>query len=74
MQRVVIKLKDGSHINLPAMELDIQEDIIVAKRGNYLIAVASLDDIVVAYLSEKKSVQELSEDKSQLLKLINGEM
>ena len=54
MQRVVIKFKDGSHINLPAMELEQQDGIIRTKRGNYLIAVASLDDIVVAYLSEKK--------------------
>lgn len=54
MQRVVIKFKDGSHINLPAMELEIREEIILAWRGNYLIAVASLDNIVTAYVSEKK--------------------
>ena len=54
MQRVVIKFKDGSHINLPAMELDLEEDIVVAKRGNYIIAVASRDNLVAAYVSEQK--------------------
>ena len=58
MQRVVIKFKDGSHINLPAMEIEQEDGIIRAKRGNYLVAVASLDNIVVAYLSEKKEVEE----------------
>ena len=58
MQRVVIKFKDGSHINLPAMEIEQEDGIIRAKRGNYLVAVASLDNIVVAYLSEKKEVED----------------
>ena len=54
MQRVVIKFKDGSHVNLPAMEIEHRGDHIFAWRGNYLIAVAALDSIVAAYVSEKR--------------------
>jgi hypothetical protein len=54
MSRVVIKFKDGEHINLQADCIDIRDGWIMAWRGDALVVVANADEVNVCYISEKK--------------------
>lgn len=53
MKRVVIKFKDGTHINIEADYLHQEEGILTAWSGNDLVAIVRLEIVQAAYLSEK---------------------
>ena len=54
MTRVILKFKDGEHINLQADCIDIRDGWIMAWRGEALVVVANADEVNVCYMSEKK--------------------
>ena len=54
MSRAIIKLKDGTHINIPSDCIDLRDDFILAWDGECLVAIVRVDDVSVCYLSEKK--------------------
>lgn len=54
MTRVIIRFKDGEHLNIPADYIDIREEWIVAWNGEYIVAMAKADDVISCHLSEKK--------------------
>lgn len=53
MKRVVIKFKDGTHINIVADYLQREEEIITVWNGNDIVAIVRLEVVQAAYLSEK---------------------
>ena len=54
MTRVIIKFKNGEHINLPADCLDFHDGWIMAWNGDSLVVVADATEVNVCYISEKK--------------------
>lgn len=54
MSRVIIKLKDGTCINIPADGIDYREGWVIAWYGENIVAIAKGDEVTVCYLSEKK--------------------
>ena len=54
MSRVIIKLKDGTCINIPADGIDYREGWVIAWYGENIVAIAKSDEVIVCYLSEKK--------------------
>jgi hypothetical protein len=52
--RVIIRFKDGEHLNIPAECIDIREGWIYAWKGDYIVVIAKADDVITCYLSEKK--------------------
>lgn len=53
MKRVVIQFKDGTHINTEADYLQRDEEFITAWNGDSIAAIARLELIQTAHLSEK---------------------
>ena len=58
MTRVIIRFKDGEHINLSADCMDIRDGWIMAWKGEDLVVVANAAEINVCYMSEKKEVDQ----------------
>lgn len=57
MTRVVIKFKDGSHLNLPGDYIEIYDDIwISAWNGEIRVLLVRIDEVSCAYLSKKNEV------------------
>ena len=54
MKRLVIKLTDGSYINIEADCIDVQDGILYAWAGEFIVAVARMDFVEICYISEKK--------------------
>ena len=54
MSRVIIKFKNGEHINLPADCTDFRDGWIMAWNGDSLVVVADATEVNVCYISEKK--------------------
>lgn len=54
MTRVVVKFKDGSHINLPADAIDIRDGWVMAWNGEALVVITVAEGVETCYLSEKK--------------------
>ena len=54
MSRAIIKLKDGTHINIPSDAIDLRDGFVMAWNGDYLVAIVKADEVTVCYLSEKK--------------------
>lgn len=54
MSRVIIKLKDGTVINIPADCMDFRDGWVIAWNGDNIVAIAKGDEVSVCYLSEKK--------------------
>ena len=54
MSRVIIKLKDGTCINIPADFLEMRDGWLIAWRDELAVAIAKGDEVSVCYLSEKK--------------------
>ena len=53
MKRVIIKFKDGAHINIEADFLQRDEEFITAWNGNDIAAIVRTELIQMAYLSER---------------------
>ena len=57
MTRVVIKFKDGSHLNLPGDCIEILDDTwISAWNGDARMLLVRFDEVVCAYVSKKNDV------------------
>ena len=54
MSRVVIKLKDGSHINVVADALDLRDGMVMAWNGDFLVAIVSATEMISCHISEAK--------------------
>jgi hypothetical protein len=54
MTRVIIRFKDGEHMNIPADCIDIRDEWIFAWKGDFIVAIVRADDVVSCHLSEKK--------------------
>ena len=52
--RAVYIFKDGTHLNLPANYITIQDEWAVAWQDDKMVAMARTEDIARFYLSEKK--------------------
>lgn len=53
MKRITILLNSGEHINIPADRMERSETVILAWRGNELVAYVDTSAVICAYLSEK---------------------
>ena len=53
MKRVVIKFKDGTHVNTEADFLQKDEEFITAWNGDSIAVIVRVELVQVAYLSEK---------------------
>lgn len=54
MTRVIIRFKDGEHLNIPAECIDIRDEWIIAWNGENIVALAKAEEVNVCYISEKK--------------------
>lgn len=54
MTRVIIKFKDGEHLNIPADCIDIRDGCIIAWNGDFIVVIAKADEVNACYISEKK--------------------
>lgn len=54
MTRVIIKFKDGEHLNIPADCIDIRDGWVFAWKGEFIVAIAKAEEVNVCYISEKK--------------------
>jgi hypothetical protein len=54
MTRVIIKFKDGEHLNIPADYIDIRDGMVMAWNGEYIVALAKAEEVNSCYISEKK--------------------
>lgn len=54
MTRVIIRFKDGEHLNIPADYIDIRDGWIMVWRGEDIVAIAKADEIISCHISEKK--------------------
>lgn len=53
MKKLVANLNDGSFINIPADKMTIEENLIIAKNGEDIVAVIDTAVVLVAYISDK---------------------
>ena len=53
MSRVIIKFKNGDHINIGADCIDIRDAFIMAWRGEDLVVIANADEIISCHISEQ---------------------
>lgn len=54
MKRLVIRFKDGEHMNIPADYIDMRDGFIVAWDGDNIVAIIAAEMIISCHLSEKK--------------------
>lgn len=54
MTRVIIRFKDGEHLNIPADCIDIRDGWILAWKGEDIVAIAKAEEIISCHISEKK--------------------
>ena len=53
MARVVIKFKDGEHININGDYIDVRDEFIFAWNGEFMVAIARASEVNTCYISEK---------------------
>jgi hypothetical protein len=54
MTRCVIKFKDGELLNLVADYIDLRDGNVMAWRGESLVLIAKVEEVISCHLSEKK--------------------
>lgn len=54
MTRVIIKFKDGEHLNIPADYIDLRDGMVMAWNGEYIVAIAKAAEVISCHISEKK--------------------
>lgn len=54
MPRAVIKLKDGTHINVTANFLDLDKDLILVRDNDMVVAIVKTREVISCHLSEQK--------------------
>ena len=53
MNRFVVLLNDGSHMNVPADRMELKENFLFAWMGAELIAMVDISAVICAHMSEK---------------------
>ena len=56
MNRFVVLLNDGSHMNVPADRMELKENFLFAWRGTELIAMVDISAVICAHVRERVSV------------------
>ena len=51
MKKIVIKFKDGSHINITADSIEFEKGMVFARNGTKLVAIARIKEIISCYIS-----------------------
>ena len=54
MTRVIIRFKDGEHLNIPADCIDLRDGWVFAWNGDFIVIIAKGEDIISCHISEKK--------------------
>lgn len=54
MKRVVIKFKDGDHMNIQGDYIDMKDEFIYVYNGDYIVAIVRHDIVNIVCISEKK--------------------
>lgn len=54
MAKVIIKFKNGEHINIPADCIELRDEWIYAWRGDYIVVIVRAEEVIACYISEKK--------------------
>ena len=54
MTKVIMRFKDGEHLNIPADCIDIRDGWILAWKGDAIVAISKADEIITCYMTEKK--------------------
>lgn len=54
MTRVIIRFKDGNHVNLVADFIDLRDGLVMVWQGEKLVVIAKVDEVNVCYLTEKR--------------------
>ena len=57
MSRIIIRFKDGEHINLSADCMDMRDGWVMAWKGEELVVLAASSEINVCYMSEKREYE-----------------
>lgn len=52
--RAVFKFSNGDYLNVPADQIDVRNEWILAWNGEDIVAIAKVDVVDICYLSEKK--------------------
>lgn len=52
--RVIIRFKDGEHLNIPADCIDLRDEWVIAWNGESIVAIVKAEEVNVCYISEKK--------------------
>lgn len=51
MKKAVVKLKDGSHINIAADSFEFEKGMVFVKNGAALVAIAKAKDVISCHIS-----------------------
>ena len=54
MNRFVVLLNDGSHMNVPADRMELKENFLFAWRGAELIAMVDISAVICAHMSQSE--------------------
>lgn len=54
MTKVIMRFKDGEHLNIPADCIDIRDGWVLAWNGDNIVAISKADEIITCYMTEKK--------------------
>ena len=54
MNRFVVLLNDGEHMNVPADRMEVQENFLYAWRGAELIAMVDISAVICAHMSQSE--------------------
>lgn len=55
MTRAVIKLKDGTYINVSANRLELRKSLIMVWNDEELVAIVKSKDVITCHISEQKN-------------------
>ena len=53
MSKIVIKMKDGSYINIEADSLAFEKGMVFAKNGTKLVAIVKIKEILACHISKR---------------------
>ena len=56
MNRFVVLLNDGSHMNVPADRMELKENFLFAWRGTELIAMVDISAVICEHMSQSEKV------------------
>lgn len=54
MKRVIIKFKNGDHINIRADCIDLRDSFVMAWDENDLVVIANADEVISCHVAEQR--------------------